>query len=171
MKLAVTELASKAKQVELLGEVDARWLSDVRSDVLSTKPIHVKLVAHGVDGRVHVQGQLELDVEFQCARCLEPVKYAVVTPYDDVFMRAEATNAEQDQEEVAVVVEEDVIELDSYLDEHILLALPFKPLCKEDCLGLCPTCGADLNKSACSCAQQSIDPRLAALQHFFDKEN
>ena len=55
------------------------------------------------------------------------------------------------------------IDLTEAVQEQILLSLPLRPLCREDCKGLCPGCGEDLNKGACGCSGKAVDPRLAVL--------
>ncbi len=57
----------------------------------------------------------------------------------------------------------ETLETDPLLLEQLQLNVPMKPLCRPDCQGLCPTCGADRNEDACSCEERSADPRWAAL--------
>jgi len=59
--------------------------------------------------------------------------------------------------------EGDAVDLDELVREQILLALPSRRLCREECKGLCPTCGADLNAGRCACEQREVDPRWSAL--------
>jgi uncharacterized protein len=58
--------------------------------------------------------------------------------------------------------------LDELVQEDLLLEQPLKRLCSEECRGLCPTCGQDLNEGNCSCVHKTVDPRLAALQQLLD---
>jgi uncharacterized protein len=58
----------------------------------------------------------------------------------------------------------DMIDLDEILREQIILALPMYPRCVEECRGLCPVCGVDLNKETCDCQRDEVDPRLAVLK-------
>jgi uncharacterized protein len=60
--------------------------------------------------------------------------------------------------------QDDKIDLSQMIWEQVYLALPMKPLCKEDCRGLCPQCGTNLNLSMCSCDRETVDPRLATLK-------
>jgi len=59
---------------------------------------------------------------------------------------------------------EEAVEVEEILKERIWLSIPMKPLCKEDCKGLCPTCGKDLNEGECDCPKEAIDPRFAVLK-------
>ena len=66
--------------------------------------------------------------------------------------------------------EGDEIDLGELFREQILLAIPMTPLCREECKGLCPVCGADLNAGECSCERGEIDPRWSALADLKDKK-
>jgi uncharacterized protein len=63
------------------------------------------------------------------------------------------------------------LQIDNMVRESILLTLPLKPLCREDCKGLCPICGIDLNKSVCSCVKRETDPRWEKLKGLLDKKS
>ena len=119
---------------------------------------------------VHRLGILELQarvcaaVHTCCARCLAPVNRPVEAVVDYVLTQ----DAGQEDEESVVVVDGDVIELDDILIPALLLELDMVYLCRPDCRGLCPHCGADLNGGDCSC-QKPGDDRLAALQQWLEK--
>jgi len=83
----------------------------------------------------------------------------LVTPTDE--------EVELSSEDLDVVFFDDAtLPLEDIAREQVLIALPMKPLCREDCRGLCPSCGTDLNAGACSCADKVIDPRLEVLKNF-----
>ena len=67
-----------------------------------------------------------------------------------------------------VLIENYQLPLDDLIAEDLILAQPFKVLCKEDCRGLCPHCGQDLNRGLCGCREDTVDPRLAALKQLLD---
>jgi uncharacterized protein len=137
---------------------------------------HVELV----DGTtVHVRGRLEAGVETACARCLEPYPLPLGQELDLFYLPRLAGEAQAQEEEVElddrdVVVgyyEGDRLDLGEVVREQILLALPLKPLCREDCRGRCPSCGKDRNREACGCppAEEPEDPRLAPLRKLIDR--
>lgn len=117
--------------------------------------------------RAHVSGQFEL----LCARCLEPVQQAVDTEFDLIFRPAgvDASAGEhaitEDETEIGYY-EASGLPLEDAVREQVLLALPGRVLCKEDCKGLCPHCGADRNQADCSCDDRPADPRWNALAGF-----
>ena len=120
--------------------------------------------------KVHLRGTVTTDVDLQCTRCAEPLTYPLDVQFDDVFVPA-AEEASDSEHELAgaeldeQLIEETEIDLAEVVREQILLNLPEQVFCNEDCKGLCPQCGADLNKTDCDCGENDIDPRWAALKN------
>jgi uncharacterized protein len=92
----------------------------------------------------------------ECRRCLGPVGGELRVEFRELF-----TQSPIDGE--SYPLRADHIDLGPLAREALLLDLPLAPLCADSCLGLCPTCGADLNRGACRCATEAVDPRWAAL--------
>jgi uncharacterized protein len=130
-------------------------------------------VDKGDDASVHLRGRLAAGLGVECARCLVPFGHPVAQELDLFFLPQGAEAGAEDEEEVQlsdhdVVVayyRDDRLDLGEALREQLLLALPLKPLCREDCRGLCPACGANRNQMDCGCAAETatLDPRWAAL--------
>ncbi len=116
-----------------------------------------------------VNGKMEADIDFVCARCLKPFREHMTIPFRETFA-PENAEIEYDEDSDIHPVSDDEIELDPILQEDFLLAMPVIPLCEEDCKGLCPTCGTNWNEQSCSCNNERIDPRLAGLADFFKKD-
>ena len=126
-------------------------------------------------GNVFARGKLRGWLAAACSRCVASVKVPVDESISVTFMPRhqlpdEATGP---ADEGADLTEDDLdvfpydgeeIDLTALLREQLVLALPFAPLCTDDCKGLCPVCGTDLNQTTCSCDRTPIDPRLAALK-------
>jgi uncharacterized protein len=114
-------------------------------------------------------GRVQTTLELACGRCLEPFTQAVDQTFDLRYQpHAENTgDGEREIEEddlTTAFYENDEIDLGHLMQEQFLLSLPMKPLCREDCQGLCAQCGTNLNTSRCDCAPVWEDPRLAALR-------
>jgi uncharacterized protein len=116
---------------------------------------------------VLVQGDLEADVDLQCARCLEPVTVGLDIPIEETFtptidiVTGQAIRS--DEEDQALWMDEHhILDLSEVLRQDVLVALPLHVLCRSDCRGLCPTCGQNLNEGTCDC-QAEPDPRWAQL--------
>ena len=123
---------------------------------------------------IRLKGKLDTSLEVACARCLEPVLYQVDRSFDLLY-RPLGTDAGHEELSITDAEAEigyyqgESLLLEDALREQVLLAVPLKLLCREDCKGLCPHCGKNLNESQCSCAAQMEDPRWAALKEIRDK--
>jgi len=118
---------------------------------------------------IRLRGSLAASLELNCARCLEPVQRNVQRDFELLY-RPLGTDAGKDELSVTDAEAEigyyegDGILLEDVLREQVLLALPLKVVCREDCKGLCPHCGKNLNQEQCSCETQAADPRWEALK-------
>ena len=121
--------------------------------------------------KVRLVGRVQTAIELACSRCLEPFQVPVDSGFDLIFLPASEQAApgeerELDEEDTGVsYYQEDVIDLGEVMREQFYLALPMKPLCREDCAGLCPVCGINKNRETCSCDATWVDPRMDALRH------
>lgn len=113
---------------------------------------------------VTVRGKVWFSIETRCARCLKEVDL-VLTPEVILTLFPEHIPHEEDEDIGFETYTGDEIDLGSYLRETVAMSLPVKVLCQENCKGLCPHCGADLNLGACSCKDDWVDPRFAALRN------
>lgn len=120
---------------------------------------------------VRVSGEIDATASAECDRCLKPLELALVGSFDQRYVR-EAAQSGVDVDETELDASElDIEELPSgVLDirevarEQVTLLVPMHVLCSESCAGLCPTCGGDLNVTACGCDAEQIDPRWEALK-------
>jgi len=116
---------------------------------------------------VFVRGRLKATVEQTCGRCLEVFPSRIDAPVDVrlVPKPAGADNVELGADDLDVdFYENDELDVARIVGNEATLALPMKPLCREDCRGLCPVCGANRNTAPCTCDPRPPDPRLAALR-------
>lgn len=121
---------------------------------------------------VEAFGRLETTVRLSCSRCLVGFSQPLTVPFEATY--CEATRIRETfEKEGEIQLTADAVELFPIrgreldlleaIQEQVLLALPMRPLCREDCKGLCPRCGEDLNKGSCGCGDIAADPRLAML--------
>ena len=97
-----------------------------------------------------------------CARCLKPLDVPLAAQVETVLSR------DGSEEDDVFVLTEDAIEVEDVLIPELLLQVHMTYLCREDCKGLCPVCGADRNVQPCTCENRQVDPRLAALAALLD---
>ena len=118
---------------------------------------------------VFVNGQVETCVQVDCDRCLKPIQLPVKNDFSLEYMPGtdyeSMHTAELTEELMSVSVFDGTsIDVDEIAKEQVLLTVPTRSLCREDCKGFCPTCGADQNLGECGCSEVAIDPRWAALK-------
>jgi len=152
VKFARQAIELDVEGVRLVGTVDAR--GELSRRIAQT------------DVRGHVDATAVMD----CVRCLQPVKRPVSVDFDVSYVDPEHFAADKAKEVAAGDLETDVLEGDSIdlrevVREQILLDLPVQIFCSEDCKGLCPKCGGNLNLVTCSCHDDEVDPRWAALMN------
>lgn len=120
-----------------------------------------------------VNGHLEAGARVECDRCLKPLDVEVNTDFTLEYIRGadyeSSQLAELGEEAMAIsVFDGESIDVDEIVKEQLLLAIPTRRLCTEDCKGICPDCGTDLNSGSCNCKSEQVDPRWAALKNFKD---
>ena len=125
------------------------------SAVPAGSPIEVDVVLDAVIGGVSVTGTVRAPWAGECRRCLAPASGTLEVPVRELYTE------DGDGEETYPLVD-DVVDLEPLAHDAVLLELPVAPLCRPDCLGLCPSCGANRNEETCTC-EPPADPRWAAL--------
>ncbi len=132
----------------------------------------------GDDQSVHLRGHLKAQLGLVCGRCLEPFRHPVDQDLDlfylphqageDAADEAEDEVELSDHEMVVAYYRDNRLDLGDMVREQFFLTLPMKRLCRQDCAGICPTCGANRNATPCACEPEP-DARLAVLKTLFDK--
>ncbi len=121
------------------------------------RPVGAELLLESVVEGVLVSGPIEGVMTMHCARCLKPFETQFHLPVQELF----AFGASPDDDEYPLV--EGFLDLEPMIRDAVVLAMPFSPLCREDCLGLCARCGGDRNLGECACEPES-DPRWSVLR-------
>ncbi len=129
--------------------------------VVFLEPVKIEGILTNVDENIVLDAKGETEAELPCSRCLAPVRIKVNFKLNEKFSHAGVLNEE------AETFSGDQIDLAEVVKRSILSALPMKVVCREDCKGLCPVCGKDLNEGDCGCDTTSIDPRFESLRALF----
>jgi uncharacterized protein len=164
----IRSLASKAEHVDgFLAADDPVWRED---DTRPSAPVHVvgRLSAAGGE-RYYFSGHLEGEAAAECRRCLTDVTMSVAEDVQLLFVEADTEGAD-DPDVYVVDPQAHDLDLRPALREQWLLAVPAFAECRDDCKGLCPTCGADLNAGACECAP-ATDSRWETLRKVRGQSN
>lgn len=120
-------------------------------------------------GAITLSATVYAHVSTRCARCGKPVEYDKETDVEFLLVK-ELEGEEDDLRDDVYLVESDVVELDDILIPELILDMEMAVVCDEDCKGLCPKCGKNLNQGDCGCVVKEVDPRLAVLQKFLDSK-
>ena len=130
-----------------------------------THPVRVTGKIENRAGVVRLVFSVKSVLSLQCDRCLKASEKAMDYSFSHIIVR-ELSNTD-DEEFDYVVCADGMLDLEELARADLMLELPTKVLCREDCKGLCPKCGKDLNLGSCDCKTKDIDPRWQALSDLF----
>jgi uncharacterized protein len=152
---------------------DFRQIGDLHTD--GRAELIVEHRGHHQDVEdIRLVGKLGTEIEVLCARCLEPVVHKVAREFDLIYRpqgvdkRGDEVSISEAETEIGYYQGEGLL-LEDVLREQVLLSLPAKTLCRQDCKGLCPHCGKHLNSETCGCSKTVPDPRWSALSSLRDR--
>ena len=144
-------------------------LDPIDERIKLTEPAAVSGKVRLSGNEVFVKGHVETRAQVECDRCLKPVEIPVNADFELEYITGSEYESgsvvELTEAEMSVsVFDGQAIDVDEIVKEQVLLAVPTRMLCREDCKGICPECGIDRNTGECSCVTKEIDPRWAALK-------
>jgi len=127
------------------------------------------------DRSILVKGTLDTGVELTCSRCLSPFNYSLTINIEEEYyptadVDTGAAVPVPDEPGCFTIDENHVLDLTEAVRQYALLAIPMKPLCREDCAGLCSYCGHNLNRGPCGCSPRGADPRWSELSKLQKKK-
>jgi DUF177 domain-containing protein len=139
-----------------------------REPLVSISPASLVGEVSRVEGGYALSARLTWSGQLECSRCLAPYDFANDEEFSLLlYPRAPVAEKELSLEGGdfdAYFYDDAMLSVSPIAEERIQMAVPMKPLCREECRGLCPQCGSDLNVSECNCASDEIDPRWRALR-------
>ncbi len=141
---------------------------DERVSLIAPAAVNGKVRLSG--NQVFVNGHIETRAQVECDRCLKVIELPVNVDFkleyisDSDYESTEEAELSEDDLLVSVF-DGEALDVDEIVKEQILLAVPTRMLCQDDCKGICPECGTDRNTGECNCVTNEIDPRWAALKN------
>jgi uncharacterized protein len=173
----VSKIPVEGLEVEADLDEEALHLEGEESFILVGGHLRCRL-ERGDDDSVHVRGHLSARLGLECGRCLEPFDSVLEQELELFYLRHVPDQVEEedevelsDRDMVVAYYRHDRLDLGEAVREQLLLAVPHLRLCRPECQGLCPSCGANRNTTACGCTiKEPEDPRLAPLRKLFDKD-
>ncbi len=170
MKININTIPEEGLTLKFEG--DGKWfrqlLAGGDAGGFSLEKLDVSCVVRKIRENIYIEGNIDAEGEMPCSRCLEmtevflkgPFKYTFRPPSQDFKEEIELSLDDLDLEYYTG----DIINIDKVVFEQVMLQIPMKPLCSESCKGLCPHCGANLNKTTCNCRNETFDERLSILR-------
>ena len=133
-------------------------------------PLRIHLTVAREYDHIRVYGRVETSLRLACARCLVEHTLDIESPFTIFYMRAADIVQDEEvelaeEELISATYQGDEIDFTSEIAAQIIMAIPFKPLCRENCRGLCPTCGTDLNSAECACDRNEVGFKFKALKN------
>lgn len=158
MKINVSSILKNPDlKLKAEGEVHVSHISYKGEEISINAPIKVDATVENTGKNLLLTGIVKTELILKCSRCLEDFKYDLEAEFEE-----ELSN--KDNEDGSIKFEGDTIDLTDIVINNILLSLPMKAVCSENCKGLCPYCGKNKNHEECDCTDKEIDPRLTVLK-------
>jgi uncharacterized protein len=129
------------------------------------KPITLEGEIYLTGDIITLEGKVLTEVNLPCSRCLVSFCHNI-----DIEIHENFSNNPENNDDDVILFDGDSIDIKDVIKNNILLSLPIKKLCSDDCQGLCQNCGSNLNTEGCNCAQEDVDPRLAKLKDLFSAD-
>ena len=174
MKLDLRPLLAGDKILRFEYELDPNSLDEVPvSDLFDASfPSPMKVSGEIINTAGYMQMKVSLAVDYKsyCARCLRPVNGSFTFDLEKTVATKDiVADLPEERIDDYVVIEDGFLDIDEQMREQLELEFPSRFFCKEDCLGLCPKCGKNLNDGKCVCPEKEIDPRLMPLQKLLER--
>lgn len=171
MKINVASIPEEGLKVHF--SRDETWFRKIFAEKedpgFSLKDLDVSISLKRIRETLYLEGSLRTVAETVCSRCLDAATLSVSAPFKYVLAPAQLEIQEEKELNTEdldfVFYEDDLIDLDPLIIEQIILQIPMRILCRDDCKGLCPHCGINLNTGSCQCHERQIDSRLAVLKN------
>lgn len=163
MILDVTKLINADGESILIDtDIELNSVSFNGQDVSFKSPVTAVGKASSIQGKIYLDLECNADYVTSCSRCLEDTDCSLNFEVNEVYSKSKLDNENDD----VIILNSNEIDLKEIIGQSFCCALPITCLCSDDCKGLCPICGCNLNKEECSCENDDIDPRLAVLKDF-----
>ena len=168
MKILISEIPDEGLEVS----IDEKVESEI---VRLISPVKGNLSIKKAGPEVLIEGDITASLELECSRCLKPFAAEVNAPVNVVYqpvdeLEGEGKHEVREEELETSFYRGDELDILELVKEQIVLNAPMKPLCREDCKGICPRCGADLNLTKCDCDTKEVDSRLEILKGLLRRE-
>lgn len=165
MKLELIDIfSSSGAATDFEGNMNFESDSLSGMDVSFEGPVHIKGRAENIGGQVEISARVTAKIVTNCARCMKEIFKDVDFEFSE---RIAGKGAELTEGDDVILIDGSEVDVADLALNNFITVSPMKYLCKEDCKGLCPHCGADKNQTDCGCDDEATDPRFDVLNNLF----
>jgi uncharacterized protein len=146
----------------------------IEESAVFLKPVHAELTVRKVGEEILIKGKIITFLSLICSRCLVPFEYSIDSRFDLVYLPEELDMVQDqlDGDDInKLFYYNSKIDIEEVILEQLNLVFPLKPLCSDDCQGICPVCGKVIRDSECVCVTKSSDSRLKKLKIFIKNKS
>lgn len=152
----------KSEEKKLNLKLDIEKFSDGFEEYEVLEPLVLDGSLTRIGDIIYLDSIVKGVINLECSRCLEKFPYVV-----DLEIHEKLTDNPENKDDEIIFINDDELDICEIVENNIIVSLPMKRLCKEDCKGLCSICGVNLNVTTCNCHEENIDPRLEKLKDLF----
>ncbi len=169
MKINIIEIEEEGIDIDFSETLQEPGVIDSVGDVVAHLHLDRQL------NEVLVSGDIKGEIRLQCSRCLTPFQRYIELDINLTYLPIEEINKMEtyeikDDESNISYYRGEQLDITEIVQEQLILSIPMKPLCDEECKGLCPVCGANLNIQECTCKKEEVDPRLSILKRLLERK-
>ncbi len=150
-------------------EYEVHESANLLADVAAVAPYTGRLRLMRINGGILATARIDTSVQLTCSRCLVSVVQPLHIEFAERFcptidvVTGNPVPQDADEQDTFLIDEFHTLDITEAVRQYALVSLPLSPLCRDDCLGLCPICGQDRNVTHCECEAEQVDPRLSVL--------
>ena len=157
----------QGKQAELKIPYESEAFNNGYEELPILKKDDLKLSIVNIgDGKLSLSGEMAVTLQSACSRCLKPVEISVPISFEYSVVKPDGYHEIDEDEQYFMNGYE--LDAETLINNELIMCLPMKVLCEDDCKGLCPVCGKNLNEGDCGCDTFVPDPRMAAISDIFN---
>ena len=164
----ILKASGLSKTVELETTAESCGIKATETECEFNETFYVLVELTNIKGMIRAKGEVRTGYVTFCARCLKPVHATVRSEFDDEYVRYGVPGSISFEETDVYEYSDKEINIGYAIRDAVLLDLPIRRLCSEDCMSICPLCGKDLNDGPCRCEQPVGDIRFEALKTLLD---
>lgn len=161
MKLRLNSLKEGTQTIELTLSKEDLAITETSFQ----QPIFAKLNIYKGMHEITFKGKLNTDLNLVCDRCLEPYKLNLEASFQSILAPIKSLSSDIDENIIPMTPQTNEVDLTPFTRDALLIEIPMKKICSENCKGICPSCGKNLNINTCRCENKKIDDRWKPLEN------